>query len=37
MEASKQASTLAMFKDLLGKPDEYWDKLDDLSAKDGSS
>ena len=37
MEGSKQASALALFKDLLGQPDEYWDKLDDISAKDGSS
>ena len=37
MEANKQASALALFKEILGKPEEYWDKLDAVNATDGST
>ena len=38
MEANLQANTLALFKDLLAKPEgDYWEKLDVISGKDGIS
>ena len=37
MESSKQSDALALFKDILGKPDDYWDPLAEVTNKDGSS